>query len=96
MSRQDKIHGVNVELINMMLEKHGITYDTVVANRDENKRWLIDGKDWYSHYTMTKTEYEEFKKKAVALIAKKLKLNKKAAEEEFSWWFVNIGLDIEE
>lgn len=96
MNRQDKIHALNVELINMMLEKHGITYDTIIANRDENKRWVIDGKDWYSYYTMTKSEYEEFRKKAVALIAKKLKLNKKAAEEEFSWWFLHIGLNIEE
>ena len=40
--------------------------------------------------------YDEFKKKAIALIAKKLKLNKKVAEEEFSWWFLNIGLNIEE
>ena len=96
MDRQDKIHALNVELINMMLEKHGITYDTIIANRDENKRWIIDGKDWYSHYTMTKSEYEEFRKKAVALIAKKLKLNKKVAEEEFSWWFLHIGLNIEE
>ena len=96
MNRQDKIHSVNVELINMMLEKHGITYDTIIANCDENKRWLIDGKDWYYHYTMTKSEYDEFRKKAIALIAKKLKLNKKVAEEEFSWWFLNIGLVIEE
>ena len=96
MNRQDKIHALNVELINMMLEKHGITYDTIIANRDENKRWVIDGKDWYSYYTMTKSEYEEFRKKAVALIAKKLKLNKKVAEKEFSWWFLQIGLNIEE
>ncbi len=96
MNKESKINALNVELINMMLEKHGITYDTIVTNLDENKRWLIDGKDWYSYYTLTKPEYEEFRKKAVALIMKKLKYNKKAAENEFSWWYLHIGLSIEE
>ena len=96
MNKENKIHEVNVELINMMLEKYGITYDTVVANLDENKRWIIDGKDWYSHYTLTKAEYEEFRKKAITLISKKLKCNQKVAGNEFSWWFLNIGLTVEE
>ena len=96
MNKESKIDALNIELINMMLEKHGITYDTVVANLDENKRWLIDGKDWYSYYKLTRTEYEEFRKKAVALIMKKLKYSKKGAEKEFSWWYLYIGLSVEE
>ena len=94
MNKQEKIHQLNVDLINLMMEKYSITYNDIISNLDENKQWLIDGKNWFQYYTFTQAEADEFRKKAVDLIKKSLRCAKSEAEREFSWWFLDIGLAI--
>lgn len=93
-THDEKVHELNKELINLMLEKFGVTYDDIISHLDEDKRWLIDGKDWYLYYSFTSDEANEFRKKGVELIRKKLHLTKKAAEKEMAWWYLFTGLTI--
>lgn len=92
METVEKIKLLNAELINKMMEKFGITYDDIISNLDENNRWIIDEKDWYDYYTFENGEYEEFKDWAIKEIKRIFKTNKKKAESEFSWWYLNFGL----
>ena len=94
MTREQKAHEVNKELINLMMGKFGITYDDIISNLDENKRWIIDGKDWYLYYSFTSDEATEFRKKGVDLIRKRLRITKKEAEKEMAWWYLFTGLTI--
>ena len=94
--KKDKLHKLNGELIDLMMKKYGITFADIEKNLDKDGRWLIDGKDWFMHYTLTKDEEDAFRKEAISLIAKRLKLSKKAAEQEFSWWYLYIGLSVED
>lgn len=94
LTHDEKAHELNKELINLMMEKFGVTYDDIISHLDENKRWLIDGKDWYLYYSFTSNEANEFRKKGVELIRKKLRLTKKAAEKEMAWWYLFTGLTI--
>ena len=94
MTRDEKVKQLNKDLINLMMEKYGITYDDILSHVDSDKRWVIDGQDWFVHYTLTKTEEEEFRKKAVDLIKKRLGVSKAYAENEFSWWNLSIGLRV--
>ena len=94
MTREQKAYEVNKELINLMMEKFGVTYDDIISHLDENKRWIIDGKDWYLYYSFTMDEATEFRKKGVDLIRKRLRITKKEAEKEMSWWYLFTGLTI--
>jgi hypothetical protein len=78
----------------MMMEKFNITYDDIISHVDEDKRWVIDGKDWYQYYTFTEDEEAEFRKKAIDLIRKRLRCSKGYAEDQFAWWNLNIGLSV--
>ena len=92
--KDEKISKLNQDLINLMMERFNITYDDIISHLDENKRWLIDGKDWFSYYQFSKEEAEDFRKKAVDLIKKTLRCSKAAAQREFSWWNLSIGLSV--
>lgn len=95
MVNNEKIKELDIKLINLMMEKFNITYDDIMNNIDENKRWLIDGKDWFQYYTMTEEEYNIFKPKAIKLIKDITKWSKKTCEQEFCFWWLNIGLIVE-
>lgn len=94
--KQDKIHQLNAELVDLMMKKYGVTFAEIESHLDKDGRWLIDGQDWFRHYTFTKDEQEAFRQEAIALIAKRCKMSKKAAAQEFSWWYLYIGLSLEE
>lgn len=94
LTREEKAHQINIDLINLMMEKFGITYDDIMSHLDDKKRWKIDGKDWYQYYSFTKAEADEFRKKGVDLIRKKLNITKKSAEKEMAWWYLFTGLTI--
>ena len=94
MTYDDKIKNLNMELINMMMEKYNLTYDDILSHVDENKRWIIDGKDWFQYYTFTEEEADEFREKAIELIKKRLRCSKANAKNEFSWWNLMYGLSV--
>ena len=94
--KTDKIERLNKDLINLMMKKYGITYDEIESHLDEKKQWLIDGKNWFEYYTFTKEEEQNFRKEAIDMIAKRLKMSKKTAAQEFGWWYLFIGLSLKD
>jgi|694.fasta_scaffold00478_11 hypothetical protein len=76
------------ELINKMLEKHAVNYDDIKENQK------IGDIEWFMYYTWTQEEYEIFKKWAIPLIKKTLRITKEGAEKEFSWFDLMWGLKV--
>ena len=50
---------------------------------------------WYSEWTMTDEQHEQFKGYAIPLIKKVFKCNKKRAEGIFGWFNLQFGLRID-
>lgn len=75
-------------LVNKMLEKHNVNYEYVLENPK------IEGKDWFSYFTVTKEEAQEFKKFAIAEIKKAKRCGKHYAENYFNWFNFYCGLKI--
>ena len=95
MKRSEKVHDINVKLVNLMMSKYGITYDDIISHLDESKQWLIDGKNWSDYYTLTNDEFINFKKEAIEIIRKGLRCSKDYAGKEFSWFYLYTGLSVE-
>jgi hypothetical protein len=51
--------------------------------------------EWYSNFTMSKTQADDFKKYSIPLIKKVFKCNRKKAENTFEWFWFEFGLRIE-
>jgi hypothetical protein len=83
-----KVDKVFVDLINKMLEKHGVNYDFVLANP------FIDGKDWFHYFTWTEKDYEDFNEWAVNLLAKKKQWSKDYSKKQMVWFMLAYGLRI--
>jgi hypothetical protein len=81
MSRREKQKEVFIELVNKQLEPHGKCYEDVANDPD-----------WYMHFKTTREKEDQFINWGVKLLREKLKLNKKAAELEMSWFILQWGL----
>lgn len=51
--------------------------------------------EWYSKWTVTDEQYEQFKAYAIPLLKKIFKCNKKRAESIFGWFDLQFGLKID-
>lgn len=51
--------------------------------------------EWYSKWTMTDAQQDEFRAYAIPLIKKVFKCNKKRAESIFGWFNLQFGLRID-
>ena len=87
MARKSKIDDLFIQLINKMLEKHGIDYNFIKENYagKPEKKFFMD-------YSWNLEEEQEYKKWAIALVKKKLKYNQQVAEQEVSWFLLMFGL----
>lgn len=72
---------VFVELVNLQLVPHGKTYDDVVGDPE-----------WYMKYKTTRDDEINFQKAGIEILRKKLKMSKKLAEQEMSWFILQWGL----
>ena len=81
MERREKIQEVFVELINLQLEPHGKTYEDV--KKDPN---------WYMNYSTTRENESTFMSVGTKIIKEKLRMSKKLAEMEMSWFILQWGL----
>tara|TARA_B100000497_G_scaffold125129_1_gene161023 strand:+ start:362 stop:733 length:372 start_codon:yes stop_codon:yes gene_type:complete len=81
MARREKIQEVFVELINLQLEPHGKTYEDV--KKDPN---------WYMNYSTTRENESTFMSVGTRIIREKLRMSKKLAEMEMSWFILQWGL----
>jgi len=81
MTKQDK---AVQDLINKMFELagHDMTYTDIKDRHDA----------WYTDWTMTVEQNEQWKKWGVEYLRKALRLRKIAAEKQMAWFALNYGL----
>ena len=84
MSREQKHEQAVIDLINQMfiIAGHQVTYDDIKDRKD----------DWFTEYSMTTAQSDEWKEWGVAYLRKNLKINKALAEREMMWINVQWGL----
>lgn len=81
MASRQKTREVFIELINLQLEPHNITYEDVASTAD-----------WYMQYSTTREKEQEFIEKATQILRTKLKMSKAVAEKEINWFILQWGL----
>jgi len=86
LSIEEKRNKAVVDLINQMFitADHKVTYNDIKDRKD----------DWYTQFTMTTAQCEEWVKWGVAYLRKNLKMNKAFAEREMGWINLQWGLKI--
>lgn len=81
MSKREKTKEVFVELVNLQLAPHGKTYDDVIGDPE-----------WYMKYPTTREAESQFQKEGVEILRSKLRMTKKLAQQEMSWFILQWGL----
>lgn len=81
MTKREKQRDLFIELINYQLKDHNVTYDDV-----------RDNPAWYMQYHTTPEKETEFINYCVSRIREVLKVSKKDAEREASWFILQWGL----
>lgn len=84
LSKEQKRQQAVVDLINQMfvIAGHEVTYDDIKDRKDE----------WYTQWTMTVEQSEEWKKWGVDYLRTNLKMSKKISENEMNWVNLMWGL----
>jgi hypothetical protein len=84
LTREEKWQLAVVDLINKMFEiaGHSVTYKDVKDRKDA----------WYSEWTMTVDQYEEWKRWGEKYLQKKLNMYPKSAEKQMSYVGLMWGL----
>jgi hypothetical protein len=87
MNRQDKTIQISRDLINKMFELggHDMKYEDVIGRQD----------DWFTQYTMTQSQNEEWRKWGAEYLRKKKRWTKEMAEREMAMVDLYCGLKIE-
>jgi len=81
MDKRKKQEEVFIELVNLQLQPFGKTYKDVKGDPE-----------WYMKFKTSREEEKLFMKNGVEIIRKKLRLSKKIAEQEMSWFVLQWGL----
>jgi len=83
LSREEKREKAAVDLINQMfiIAGHDVTYDDILGVED-----------WFTKYTMTVEQGEEFKEWGKRYLMKELRVPAKRAETEMQWFNLQWGL----
>lgn len=84
LSRQEKMNVFVVDVINKMFEiaGHDVTYEDIKDRKDE----------WYTQWTMTMEQNDQWKEWGVGEIRKRFRYNKKWAEKEMGMIILMWGL----
>lgn len=84
LSRQEKMNVFVVDVINKMFEiaGHDVTYEDIKDRKDE----------WYTQWTMTMEQSDQWKEWGVGEIRKRFRYNKKWAEKEMGMIILMWGL----
>lgn len=84
-NKRDKTKEVFVELVNLQLKPHGKTYEDVVGDPE-----------WYMKYNTTREAEAVFQEEGVKILRDKLRMGKKMAQQEMSWFILQWGLTTNE
>lgn len=83
-TREQKRQQAVIDIINQMfvIAGHGVTYDDIKDRKD----------NWFTDWTMTTAQSEEWRAWGVAYLRKNLRMNKASAEKEMTWFNLQWGL----
>ena len=83
-TREQKREQAVIDIINQMfvIAGHEVTFEDIKGRKD----------DWFTDWTMTLAQSEEWRAWGIAYLRKNLKMNKKLAEKEMAWFNVQWGL----
>lgn len=83
-TRDEKRRKAMIDILNQMfvIAGHQVTYEDIKDRTD----------DWYTQWTMTTAQSEEWRAWGVAYLRKNLKMSKASAEKEMAWFNVQWGL----
>lgn len=87
MSREQKLNQAVIDLCNQMFIIAGheeVTYEDIKDRKDA----------WYTDWTMTVAQNEEWKKWGAAYLKKNLRMNTLLAERQMSWISLDWGLKL--
>ncbi len=84
LTREQKREQAVIDLINQMfiIAGHDVTYDDIKGRQD----------NWFTEWTMTTAQSDEWKAWGVKYLREKLKVNKGLAEREMAWVNLQWGL----
>ena len=87
-TREQKREQAVIDIINQMfvIAGHEVTFEDIKDRKD----------DWFTQWTMTVAQSEEWRAWGIAYLRKNLKMNKKLAEKEMAWFNVQWGLKYED
>lgn len=74
------------------ITKHLIEYQLKIIGKTYEEAMITE--NWFSKWTITKTQYDEFKKYAIPLLKKVFKFNKTKALKTFDWFDLYYGLKV--
>lgn len=83
-TREQKRQQAVIDIINQMfvIAGHEVTFEDIKDRKD----------DWFTQWTMTTAQSEEWRAWGVAYLRKNLKMSKASAEKEMAWFNVQWGL----
>lgn len=83
-TREQKREQAVIDIINQMfvIAGHEVTFEDIKGRKD----------DWFTQWTMTVAQSEEWREWGIAYLRKNLKMNKKLAEKEMTWFNLQWGL----
>ena len=84
LTKEQKREQAVIDLLNRMfiIAGHQVTYEDIKGRKD----------NWWTEWTMTMTQADEWKAWGVNYLRKNLKLNKALAEKEMQWVNLQWGL----
>ena len=84
LTREQKREQALVDIINQMfvIAGHEVTFDDIKDRKD----------NWFTDWTMTTAQAEEWRAWGIDYLRKNLKMNKVLAEKEMNWFNVQWGL----
>ena len=84
LTKQERWNKASEDLINKMFEiaGHNVTYDDIKGRTD----------DWYTNWTMTVAQTDEWMEWGIKYLCENLKLNKTLAKKEMMWVNLMWGL----
>ena len=83
-TREQKRERAVIDIINQMfiIAGHEVTFEDIKGRKD----------DWFTQWTMTVAQSEEWREWGIAYLRKNLKMNKGLAEKEMTWFNLQWGL----
>lgn len=88
MKKKTKVHQLSIDLVNMMLEPYGVTYEQMLNWKSEEH----DGYEWFQYYRITRQRECELIELAISSAQARFGWGRDKAREEIGYFILNFGL----